>query len=406
MPYLSVNDLISYSKVNKAVHTAVQAFHKRSFRVENVLSPYLNAQDTRSFRILQYTFGVLIGGSTALAFFQRFAYPESDLDLYVNIQYVAILGLFLEDAGYRYTPARFDADGTGATQAENLTDAIETVFQRLRGRGLTRTRAELYDLKGMVGVFTFIRADGQKIEVIDSEAVVMNLIGYTHAISLYPKSTFIERASLKLEVKTRKAEDACVKYESRGWSMISPGAINATSVVAQTTDLHIYPRHINDEYCWRVPLDPVENFAPPVGYMDLGVDSMFLQQSWRLHYESQSIARMVQRQVPYGQWDQRHCLCTEVEELLTNISRDISDLTEKLKEWYKTLFEPDSSSSRAKDCLLRALEQMKSQHPNLATHWLSSASAARILHASIQAFYSVEESEDVNVTVCAIETNP
>ena len=80
--------------------------------------------------------------------------------------------------------------------------------------------------------------------------------------------------------------------------------------------------------------------------------------------------------------------------------RDISDLTEKLKEWYKTLFEPDSSSSRAKDCLLRALEQMKSQHPNLATHWLSSASAARILHASIQAFYSVEESEDVNVTVC------
>ena len=49
---------------------------------------------------------MVISGSTALQFFQRVLYPESDLDLYVEHRYRRPIALWLASIGYRYVPAR------------------------------------------------------------------------------------------------------------------------------------------------------------------------------------------------------------------------------------------------------------------------------------------------------------
>lgn len=47
---------------------------------------------------------MLISGSTALQFFERVVYPNSDLDLYVKHQYREAIGRWLLEIGYKYVP--------------------------------------------------------------------------------------------------------------------------------------------------------------------------------------------------------------------------------------------------------------------------------------------------------------
>jgi hypothetical protein len=61
----------------------VKDYFARAFNIEKRLSRYFD--DPKSFRKLQAETLTVISGSTALQFFQRNFYPESDLDLYVHV---------------------------------------------------------------------------------------------------------------------------------------------------------------------------------------------------------------------------------------------------------------------------------------------------------------------------------
>ena len=47
---------------------------------------------------------MLISGSIALQFFERMFYPESDLDIYVEIRYYKVIVSWLIGIGYIYEP--------------------------------------------------------------------------------------------------------------------------------------------------------------------------------------------------------------------------------------------------------------------------------------------------------------
>ncbi|KAK7045895.1 hypothetical protein VNI00_007326 [Paramarasmius palmivorus] len=403
---LSVKELFNYSKVNRAANTAVREFYRRAFRVENILYPYFDRDDIRNFRILQYSFGILIGGSTALAFFQRFAYAGSDLDLYIEIRFCAILGQFLEEAGYQYTPAQFD----DSTQATDLADAIDIAYTRATGRREgARTRAERYDLKGMAGVFTFIRDDGKKIEVIGTRAnplevilgyhstVVMNLIGYSNAISLYPRSTFMDLVSLKLHVHTRKAEAACSKYQKRGWNMVS--FVDAATAVSHDSNLHMFPRFLNDAHCWRVPLLPLDNFTPGPEHPHLGDDDLFMLQSWMIHYEEVGINRILHSEIAGGPLIQPYCLCYRAVEMVESVGclRCTKDewtseepfLVSLLLDWYRTSNDEQSypTLKRTRDGLIQAYGKIKTLYPTFPSEALPSATSAFRLHEFLFGLY-------------------
>ncbi|KAK7034577.1 hypothetical protein VNI00_012206 [Paramarasmius palmivorus] len=325
---LSFNDLFSYSKVSKAAHIAVQEFYRRALRIENILLPYFSLEDIRCFRIIQYVYGVLISGSTALSFFERQVYPRSDLDLYVNVKYCTILMDFLVSAGYHFHPYISEFK----QQPFNLQRAIEEAIERFEAPdpvfGVQQNAVPRYSIAGMVDVFTFTRDDGRKVEVIVCESnpikvilgyhstVVMNVISYTHAISLYPRSTFRERISLRngrLREREAKAHRARMKYQGRGWHMIN--TVDPMTALDYNTDLHMFTRYIGDEQCWTVELPPVEDLveAEP----GLGRKEFLMAQSWKLEYINQRDARTSMRVLSSPRLKQAYCLAPELwDELL------------------------------------------------------------------------------------------
>jgi len=82
----------------------VSSYMRRKHKLENVLGKYFTTDQILRFRHLQATTGMIISGSTALQFFERVVYPESDLDLYVEHRYMRPIALWLASIGYIYTP--------------------------------------------------------------------------------------------------------------------------------------------------------------------------------------------------------------------------------------------------------------------------------------------------------------
>jgi hypothetical protein len=94
-------------------------------------------------------------------------------------------------------------------------------------------------------------------------AVVMNIISYEKAYSLYPRATFEERRSLICATAGFHQEPARTKYVNRGWKMI-------TIVPAQEQDNPLSSfrkglRWLGDKLCYTIPLSlEGVHLAPPV----------------------------------------------------------------------------------------------------------------------------------------------
>lgn len=77
---------------------------KRSFQLHRLLERYFTPSQILRFRELQCATGMFISGSTAVQFFDRAVYPESDLDLYLEHRFSHAVAYWLLEIGYKYAP--------------------------------------------------------------------------------------------------------------------------------------------------------------------------------------------------------------------------------------------------------------------------------------------------------------
>ncbi|KAK1227345.1 hypothetical protein PQX77_009667 [Marasmius sp. AFHP31] len=220
----------------------------------------------------------------ALQFFSRALYPGSDLDIYVEHRYCDPVAVFLRSIGYKYEP-------TGS-QNPSLWKAIMKATDNLR-RGVDVSYDEEFQdqsERGFAGVFNMMRGE-QKIQLITAKnspmdivlnfhsTVVMNVISYSRAYSLYPEATFQKSLSLICyQCDGVKRTVPIQKYIGRGWNMIDYDAIEYVPSVdalqragALAVNHNIIfrkrqMRHLGDSYCWsyNLPALPM-TFLPGPG---------------------------------------------------------------------------------------------------------------------------------------------
>jgi len=97
-------DLLRYSRASKTAHQAVSSYIRRIFNLEKLIGRFFTEHQISYFRSWQSKTGMLISGSTALQFFNRTFYPESDLDIYVEHRYCKVIAFWLISTGYTYEP--------------------------------------------------------------------------------------------------------------------------------------------------------------------------------------------------------------------------------------------------------------------------------------------------------------
>ncbi|KAJ8081044.1 hypothetical protein PM082_017884 [Marasmius tenuissimus] len=277
-------DIISYSRTCREAYLQVQMYWTRALCIYRLLSRFFSEDEARQFRAVQALTGTLISGSMALQFFNRTLYPGSDLDIYVEHRYCEPVAVFLRSIGYKYEP--------NSTQNSSLWKAIMKATDNLR-RGVDVTYdEEMQDVseRGFAGVFNMMRGE-QKIQLITAKnspmdivlnfhsTVVMNVISYSHAYSLYPEATFEKSLSLICyQCDGMKRTVPIQKYIGRGWTMIdydaieyvpSDDALESAGALAVNHNIIFRKRqmrHLGDSYCWtyRLPALPV-TFHPGPG---------------------------------------------------------------------------------------------------------------------------------------------
>lgn len=143
---------------------ALQDYRSRAFDINTHLRRYIS--EPKAFRDLQARTGAIISGSTALQFMDRTFYPEADLDVYVYPQdYLDVGRFFMRDVemGYVFKPnSRQDPDFEKANITLNFNPQIVEEDEIEDG-------ADLYQIKGVQAVFTFISTTTpirEKVQVI------------------------------------------------------------------------------------------------------------------------------------------------------------------------------------------------------------------------------------------------
>ncbi|THG92457.1 hypothetical protein EW026_g8454 [Hermanssonia centrifuga] len=249
-----------FSRTCRIAYAAVHSYIKRAFNINRHLSQYF--LDPLAFRSLQARTSTLVSGSSALQFFNRLTYDDSDLDIYVPLKSRQEVGRWILGQGYTFKP--------NSVQHKDLDVALEEVHNDLN---------VYYTLSGVSSVFTFKKRSehdpGRELQVqviVASQApmevilnfhssVVLNLIAWDTAYSLYPHATFERRLSLFL-LGRKRDESAIQKYENRGWKMLYDIPLRDPTHVSP--DFTFAPRWIGDGHSWTIRL-PTEGIVLPSG---------------------------------------------------------------------------------------------------------------------------------------------
>ncbi|KAL0575573.1 hypothetical protein V5O48_006389 [Marasmius crinis-equi] len=281
--WLDPQDLIYYSRSCKRAYQQVHSYWRRAFEIYRFLAPFFTRGEAEQFRVIQALTGTLISGSSALQFLNRTPYPGSDLDIYVEHRYCKPIALFLQSIGYEFQPLDH--------QPAELDGAIARGSANMNAEYIGEITPTIESKRGFAGVYNMVRG-GQKIQVITAKnspldiilnfhtTVVMNVISYSRAYSLYPKATFQKSYALICDHcdGAQATLRAIQKYTQRGWKMVDahgeewgvttkeahPGQLELRTVGNYLGNLgRVFRteqrRYLGDSHCWtyRLPKIPI-----------------------------------------------------------------------------------------------------------------------------------------------------
>lgn len=193
---LSAASVLRLGRCSRLTQQATKDYIRMALDINRHLSRYFD--NPLEFRTMQARTATLISGSTALQFFDRTYYPESDLDLYAHPCHLHEVGRWLLDAeGYTFQPniiqeSDFDIesrmrrvfwgpDMEGPPEFMDEAEELATTFHH----------QDQYHIPGVRGVYTFVKparregAAPRKVQVIGAERNPLECILDFHSCELF-----------------------------------------------------------------------------------------------------------------------------------------------------------------------------------------------------------------------------
>lgn len=289
-------DLIFRLRVlNTSIFCVMEAYRVRTWKPTSVLSPFF--ADVRSFLLMLDKCDGVVSGSQVVRLLQRRAFPDtgSDLDIFLPRHGLLEMGRWLKRHGYTYRSTGhkhtlFDveairsasvaigvnADGTDAYPCSQEASHFATYHfnRQVVVRTSSSYRVENYLVQLVVvepGPVPYIISNfhSSAFETIFVSRIiltsnlcvagVMNWFTGKRVVSLFPKSTFVDRISYVTQDRTRTGEDWIVKYRKRGFEIVVEGGVPSK----ESDELDAWERHVGDAYTWVMPFDAAGEYGMP-----------------------------------------------------------------------------------------------------------------------------------------------
>lgn len=175
---LSPVALIRYSQVNKTTKQIAESYIQREFTVNRVLSRYFTPVEVLCLHYLQSTTQMFISGSTALQFFDRTNYPQSDLDLYVEHKFRVNVVTWLMAIGYKFQPRK----GYSSLEEQLAFSWSDTDPSVSASNPFFESRSNGYFGRGVANVYNFFKYNPErKIQLITSNHSPLEVVLNFHS---------------------------------------------------------------------------------------------------------------------------------------------------------------------------------------------------------------------------------
>ncbi|KZV80359.1 hypothetical protein EXIGLDRAFT_687457 [Exidia glandulosa HHB12029] len=359
--FCSARDLVHISRTCNGASQAVSNYLTHTLTVDlcRMLARFFDTQSAvLEFRRLQAKYQFLISGSAALQLLDRTVYPKSDLDLYLFPNDAQVIGNWLIEHGYTYSP--YQRNGPSRQTFEEALASMPRPMAQLSA-AQQRIR-NLYGLPGVRDVLNFKKPlymgkgkgkarameEGQdgtpmldddpviEVQLIVSDitpyeailkfhsTVVMNIVTWDRAIALYPLGTLEQRRTMVTHSTSDGYWKAIRKYTDRGFTLYAD--LSRFNDDFTRGAFRFGPRFFGDSQSWVVPLDTTGIDAPKEPVAVEG-------NSWEIYWNDRKASFAVQvATTPAGLFHHNYCICDDFLIFLKDMYSGGLDT-----EWFKGL---------------------------------------------------------------------
>ncbi|KAF5870909.1 uncharacterized protein Bfra_009464 [Botrytis fragariae] len=253
--HLDPNDILFFRLTTKQLASSFTSLFKTQWNINRQLTRFV--KNPVGFRSKLAKHDALISGSFALQFFERRFWLDSDLDIYVqdanNFRNPEQIGEYLvKHESYRLQGSKTEANG-GLMNHVGQLKYISQIESYLR---TSSTKEKPIQIQ----IIYTTNIPFQAIIKGFHTSLVMNVISWDFAYSLFPDMSFIKRTAYEINggdngqlQANADQEDPEAKYRRRGWEWEKAAAIG------DSKNLHSLNlasrRKIDDSYTWTIILD-------------------------------------------------------------------------------------------------------------------------------------------------------
>ncbi|KAK7019400.1 hypothetical protein VNI00_018089 [Paramarasmius palmivorus] len=304
----SVYDLINVRRVSKDTLRDVNEYYASTLGAGRIYGTFFSEERLQTkFRKAIARAGALVSGISMAKVFLRDQTDISHIDVYTPWSTANSIAEIVAEANYTFKPLpRKTKDGrTYDAQHSVFEQAVSAEFSKAVPN--TGDLDEICDDSTAAGVFIFedehcktIRIIGTKTEPIEvilayPTALHMNFATATQYVSLYPKTSFIDKRILKLAITSPADKHTYEEYETKGWTIMNE--LSAEEALHPNHELSLQIRWFGDPHCWIINLSPLDDMdLEDARYRPLSVTSWHLccpfTDSTRISFERLEDARL------------------------------------------------------------------------------------------------------------------
>ena len=276
-------------RLSTVVFCAIEAYRVRTWHPIHVLQPFFSDSFRSFLNTLDKCDGV-VSGSQVVQLLQRRPFTDrgSDLDIFIPRHGLLAMGRWLKRNGYVYQASTrkhvlfdveairsasialgFNHDGSDVYPTSREAPKFSTYhfIRRFESPDTVFFEEAKYFLVQLVVVdtqpvqyiinnfhsskrFNAISLCSVRLLAMDWKAGVMNWFTGKHIVSLFPRSTFVDRISYSCRDTNRSGKAWIRKYSERGFEVVVGGGIPSKA----SKEIEAWDRYVGDAFTWVMPI--------------------------------------------------------------------------------------------------------------------------------------------------------
>ncbi|KAK7021063.1 hypothetical protein VNI00_017552 [Paramarasmius palmivorus] len=300
---MPIAQLLKMRGVSTTAMRELQAYDKITFSEKQLYKQFFTSDKIDCFRAVQYKTRALTTGDAVNFHLARLPLQHTLLKMLVPTDGLLEMGTFLLSAEFRFVRASyyigntFTAD-TSSSFAESFKNDCTSRVVPLEEGNEDRPTGGIYTFQNSNGVSVELtRTLNEPIDAILAlrSTLDMNFATHNEIISLYPRSSFVEKDAFYVNEPEAFSVTTAEQYTAQGWTFTA--MISAVTALDPDHELSFKTRYVGDRHCWIVRFEePIQSDTPARSSKTTIFNDLLFVTSWHTYCPTPYSTQLIRNQ--------------------------------------------------------------------------------------------------------------